>query len=74
MNRGKKAAYNSIASLFAEIVALICGFILPRYVLTYFGSSYNGITQSVSQFLSVIALLRAGVGGATRAARSHRRV
>lgn len=68
MNRGKKAAYNSIASLFAEIVAVICGFILPRLILRSFGSSYNGLIQSIGQFLSVVALLRAGVGGATRAA------
>ena len=68
MNRGKKAAYNSAASLFSEVVAIICGFILPRLILNNFGSTYNGLTQSVSQFLSIIALLRAGVGGATRAA------
>ncbi len=68
MNRGKKAAYNSIASLFAEIVSVVCGFILPRLIISSFGSTYNGLTQSVAQFLSVVALLRAGVGGATRAA------
>lgn len=68
MNRGKKAAYNSIASLVAEIIAIICGFVLPRLIISNFGSSYNGLTQSVSQFLSIVALMRAGVGGATRAA------
>ena len=68
MNRGKKAAYNSIASLLAECVAIICGFILPRLIIKSFGSTYNGLTQSVAQFLSIVALMRAGVGGATRAA------
>ena len=68
MNRGKKAAYNSIASLFAETVAIICGLVIPRLILKSFGSSYNGFIQSVAQFLSVVTLLRAGVGGATRAA------
>lgn len=68
MSRGQKATYNTIASLIAEIVAVICGFILPRLILSRFGSSYNGLTTSVSQFISVVALLRAGVGGATRAA------
>lgn len=68
MNRGEKAAYNSIASLFAEGIAITCGFILPKLILSSFGSSYNGLIQSVSQFLSIVALLRAGVGGATRAA------
>lgn len=67
MNRGKKALYNSMASLLSQIVAMICQFILPRLILSSFGSSYNGITSSISQFLSVVALLRAGIGGATRA-------
>ena len=67
MDRGKRALYNSLSNVLAQIVTMICGFILPRLVLSTFGSSYNGITASVSQFLSVIALLRAGVGGATRA-------
>ena len=66
MNRGKKAVYNSLASVASQIISMICGFILPRLILSAFGSSYNGITSSVAQFLSVIALLRAGVGGATR--------
>ena len=67
MERGKKALYNSVANALSQIITMICGFILPRLILSSFGSSYNGITASVSQFLSVIALLRAGVGGATRA-------
>lgn len=68
MDRGKKAAYNSIASILSEGITIVCGFVLPRLILTNYGSAYNGLTQSVSQFLSVVALLRAGVGGATRAA------
>lgn len=68
MSRGTKAAYNSTTSLIAEGISIICGFILPRLILSNFGSSYNGLIQSVAQFLSVIALLRSGIGGATRAA------
>ncbi len=67
MDRGKKALYNSVANASLQIVTVICGFILPRLILSTFGSSYHGITAAVTQFLSVIALLRAGVGGATRA-------
>ena len=67
MDRGKKALYNSISSAAAQIVTVICGFILPRLILSRFGSAYNGITASVTQFLSVVTLLRAGVSGATRA-------
>ena len=67
MDRGKKALINSIANACQQIVTVICGLILPRLILQAFGSSYNGITASITQFLSVIALFRAGVGGATRA-------
>ena len=68
MDRGKRVFYNSIANLALQVTTMICGFILPRLILGRFGSSYNGITASVSQFLSVVAILRSGVGGATRVA------
>lgn len=68
MDRGKKAAYNSLASAFSQIVTTICGFILPRLILSAYGSSYNGIIASITQFLSVVALLSAGVGAVSRAA------
>lgn len=66
--RSKKALYNSMSSLLLEFVSIICGFILPRVILVAFGSTYNGLTTSITQFLSVVTLLRAGVGGVTRAA------
>ena len=66
--RGRKAAINTIFSLLEEAVAVICGFILPRLILTAFGSKYNGLTTSITQFLSCAILFRAGIGGATRAA------
>ncbi len=66
--RGKKALYNSISYVILEIVSIICGFILPRVILSGFGSAYNGLTSSISHFLSIVTLFRAGVGGVTRAA------
>ncbi len=66
--RGEKAVYNVIASIMSQIVTVISGFILPHLIMRSFGSAYNGITSSVTQFLSVVALLRGGVGGATRVA------
>lgn len=66
--RSKKALINSMTSLLAQIVTIVCGFILPRLILSAFGSSYNGITSSITQFMNCVILLRAGVGGVTRAA------
>ncbi len=65
--RTKKALKNTITSMTYQIITIVCGLILPRMILTYFGSSYNGIISSISQFLSCASLLVAGVGGVTRA-------
>lgn len=67
-SRGRKAAKNTFTALVYEAVALVCGLTLPRLILSTFGSSYNGITNSITQFLSCIALLKAGIGGVTQAA------
>ena len=66
--RGRKAAINTIFNLLEEFVSVVCGFILPRLILSVFGSKYNGLTASISQFLGCAVLLRSGIGGATRAA------
>ena len=66
-SRTKKAFRNSSVALLGQGVALVCGFILPRLILINFGSKYNGITSSISQFIECIVLLRTGVGGVTRA-------
>ena len=61
--RSKRALVNTLYGLLYEAVALACGMILPRLILGAFGSTYNGITNSITQFLSAISLLRAGIGG-----------
>lgn len=66
--RGKKALINTMVAMLQEIVAVACGFILPKLILSAYGSTYNGITSSITQFLGCAVLLRAGIGGATRAA------
>lgn len=66
--RGKKTLVNTVAGLLEELVAVVCGFILPRLILSAFGSDYNGLVTSITQFLSCAVLLRSGIGGATRAA------
>ena len=67
-NRGKKAFKNIIAGFSNEFVTIICSLILPKLILSAFGSSYNGIVESITQFISYIALMKAGIGGVTRAA------
>ena len=67
-SRSQKALLNTIAGFMDEFVSLICGLILPRLILLSFGSDYNGITSSVTQFISIISLMKAGIGGVTRVA------
>lgn len=67
-SRTKKIAKNVTASIIGNLVSLVCGLILPRLILTNFGSEYNGVTQSITQFISYISLMQSGIGGATIAA------
>ena len=60
--RSKKLANNTISSLILQITTIICGFILPRLILGHFGSEINGLVNSITQFLSIIAFLDLGVG------------
>lgn len=48
--------------MLSQITALVCGFILPRLFLEYFGSEVNGLVNSITQFLGVISFLELGVG------------
>ena len=66
--RSKKTIINTIFSLLEDLVAIVCSFILPKLILSHFGSEYNGLTTSISQFLACAVLLRSGIGGATKAA------
>lgn len=60
--RKKLLAKNTYSSLIAQVSALICGFILPRIFLQYFGSEVNGLVNSITQFLVVISFLELGMG------------
>lgn len=68
--RSKKALINTVSGLAYEVVAVICGLMLPYLIINNedYGSAVNGITQAIAQFLSCIALMKAGIGGVTRAA------
>ena len=57
-----------LSSLALQFVSVVCGLILPRLLIRTFGSAVNGMTASVTQFLSYIILFEAGVGGVVRAA------
>jgi len=66
--RTKKALKNAIFTIIYQLVAVVCGLITPRLILSNFGSSYNGVISSATQFLEMISVLTLGIAGATRVA------
>lgn len=66
--RAKKAMKNMVAAMVYQVVAIICGLITPRLILSAFGSSYNGVVSSATQFLGMISILTLGITGSTRVA------
>lgn len=55
---------NTLASFLVEIVAAISGIILPRFFISVYGSSVNGLVSSISQFITYMGLVEAGVSAA----------
>lgn len=66
--RSKKAFRNIVSSLLLQVVSIITGLIIPGLIISFYGSTTNGLIASITQFLGYITLLEAGVGGVTRAA------
>ena len=67
MDRKKKLLFNTLTGILKQVVTVICGFILPRYMLLYYGSEVNGLVSSITHFLSFISLLDLGVGSVIQA-------
>lgn len=58
----RKVLYNTCSSIVNQIVTIICGFILPKLFLVYYGSEVNGLVSSITQFLSFVTFLEMGIG------------
>lgn len=67
MNRKKKLLLNTVTGITKQAVTVICGFVLPRFILLCYGSEINGLVSSISHFLSFISLLDLGVGSVIQA-------
>ena len=68
MVREKKLLYNTSISLLHQVITLVCGFILPRFILQFYGSEVNGLVSSITQFLGFISLAECGVGAVVQSA------
>lgn len=66
--RALRLKLNTASSLIFQITTLVCGFILPRLILDAYGSTVNGLVNSITQFLQVIVFLELGVGAVVQSA------
>lgn len=64
----KKLKLNTIISLIFEVVSIVCGFILPRLIMGEYGSSINGLVNSITHFIGIITFLELGVGKVVQSA------
>lgn len=61
MTRSKKLLYSSISGVIYQLTVIVCGFILPRYIIKNYGSSVYGLISSINQFLNFVMLLEMGM-------------
>lgn len=64
----KYAQKNLVSTILYQIVVIAAGLILPRLVVTGYGSEINGLLNSINQFLLYFSLLEAGLHAATKQA------
>ena len=65
--RRKKLLSNTITAFLNQIITLINGLIVPRLIISHYGSATNGLVSSITQFLAFFSLMEMGVGGVVRA-------
>lgn len=65
--KSKQTLLNVYSSFLSQFVSIISGFIVPRIILSCFGSSLNGLTASIGQFLGYICLVEGGITGVVAA-------
>ena len=68
MTRKKKLLLNSGMALAYQAITIVCGFILPKFIIPYFGSATNGLINSITQLLTIITLCECGVGAVVQSA------
>lgn len=68
MTRKKKLLLNSTTALLYQGITLVCGFVLPKFIIPHFGSAVNGLISSITQFMTIITLCECGVGAVVQSA------
>ncbi len=66
--RLQRAKINAASTLMHQLVATLCGMIIPWVMIDAFGSETYGATTSIAQFLAYISLFEGGIGRVARGA------
>ncbi len=66
-DRTRALKKNTVLSLVFELTTILCGFILPKFILQQYGSATNGLVSSITNFLGFISLCEMGVGAVVKA-------
>ena len=65
MKDGNKVRKNLIVGILGQAVSILLGVLLPRLILSNFGSEVNGLLSSVTNIYAYIAIVEAGVAAAS---------
>ena len=63
-SRTVESLKGTLSTIVLQLVITASGFIIPRVMLTVYGSEINGIVSSLTQFINYFTLIEAGLGGA----------
>lgn len=64
--RKNKLLINSFIGFFSQLIILALGFVVPKIIINNYGSDTNGVTNTITQVFSYIALLESGIGTASQ--------
>ena len=63
--RTKKSIKNLIFNVFQQVIGILTGFILPPLIITNYGSSINGLIQTIKQIVTYAQTTGAGIASAS---------
>lgn len=67
ISRKKKLFLNTGTAVLNQIVTLVCGLIIPRLIIAFYGSTTNGLISSITHFLAFFSMMEMGVSSVVRA-------
>lgn len=66
--RSKQAAKNVLSTILLQLIIALTGIYIPQLMISTYGSDINGVVSSITQFITYLGLVEAGIGSATMVA------